>query len=81
MCWCLCVGIWQPRMEWEHWHLDGKANEHSSKDPDLGVLRDLSTILNEIWNGETFCTSCEEQGEEGHQHKSRAEHCVEEELE
>ena len=77
----LSVRIWQPRVEGEHRHLDGESDEHSSEDPDLQVLGNRRTVLDEIRNREAFRTSLKEQCEERNQHQRGTEHRVKEELE
>ena len=75
------VGVGQPGVEREHRHLDGEAEEHAGEDPDLHVLVDAGTGLDEVLEPEALRARLEEQGEEGDEHERRAEHREEEELE
>ena len=80
--------VGQPRVEREHRHLDGEADEHSGEDPDLSRATEQTAVFGEHRNRERRldavgqrAADLEEQGDERHQHESRTEHGVKEELE
>ena len=84
---CLRVRVGQPRVEREHRHLDGEADEQAAEDPDRGVLGDVGTVLVEPLEAEVGCGRIggvvlgdNEQGDETNQHQRRSEHRVQEEL-
>ena len=78
--WRLSVSIRQPGMEREHRHFHCEADEHSGKDPDLHITVDQRPSFHEVRERERLGASLEEQRKEGHEHKGRSEHGVEEEL-
>ena len=76
----LRVGVGQPRVEREHRHLHGEADEHAGEDPDGDVLRHIDAVLDEVRDREAHALGLVEEREERHQHQRRPEHRVEEEL-
>ena len=76
----LGVGVGEPRVEREHRHLDGEADEHPGEDPDLHRAPELRPGVHQVGEGEALGAGLGEQGQEGDEHQRRAEHRVEEEL-